>query len=109
MHIGQPAVDAVVADGQAFVVDAQEVHDGGVDVIDLRRVQAVLRFVAPLVGLADGGAAFDAAACEPVGEDIRIVIAADAALRRRHAAKLSGPEDDCVLEHAALFEVFDEC
>ena len=33
MHVGQPPVDAVVAEGQLLVVDAQQVQDGGVDVV----------------------------------------------------------------------------
>ena len=41
MHVGQPAVDAVVADGQLRVVDAEQVQDRGVDVVDLGRVFAV--------------------------------------------------------------------
>ena len=38
VHVGQPAVDAVVADGQLRVVDAEQVQDRGVDVVDLGRV-----------------------------------------------------------------------
>ncbi len=54
MHIGQPAVDAVVADGELGVVDSQEVQDGGVDIVDLGRVLAAERLVAKLVAGAVG-------------------------------------------------------
>ena len=33
MHIRQAAVDAVVAEGEALVVDAEQVQHGGVDVV----------------------------------------------------------------------------
>ena len=33
VHVGQPAVDAVVAEGQLLVVDAQQVQDRGVQVV----------------------------------------------------------------------------
>ena len=49
MHVGQPAVDAVVADGEFRVVDSQEVKDGRVDVVDLGLGLAVERLVAELV------------------------------------------------------------
>ena len=33
VHVGEAAVDAVVADGQSFVVDAEQVQDGGEHVV----------------------------------------------------------------------------
>ena len=41
VDVGQAAVDAVVADGQPGVVDAEQVQDRGVDVVDLGRVSTV--------------------------------------------------------------------
>ena len=70
-------------------------------------MSTVLRFESPLVRLAEG-AAFDAATAEPVGEDEGIVVATLAALRAGHSAKLGGPEDDGVLEHASLFQILDQ-
>ena len=58
MHVGQPAVDAVVAPGELGVVDAEEMQHRGVNVVDLRRVAAIERLVAPLVA----GVVRDAAA-----------------------------------------------
>ena len=40
VHVGQPVVAAAVAVGQPLVVDAQQVQDGGVQVVD---VDLVLR------------------------------------------------------------------
>ena len=81
MHVGQAAVDAVVAEGELGVVDAEQVQDRGVDVVDLGGCVAVGRLVAQLVAFARNDAALDAAAAEPVREDIRVVVAALAALR----------------------------
>src|SRR5437773_11795683 len=52
VHVGQPAVGAVVADGEPFVVDAEQVQDGGVDVvtIDLALAGPPGPFVALAVG-----------------------------------------------------------
>ena len=49
MHVGQTAVDAVVTNGEFAMVDAQQMKDRGVDIVDLRRVVSVQRFVAPLI------------------------------------------------------------
>ena len=92
VHVGEAAVDAVFAEGESFMVEAELVEDGGVDVVDLGRVFAVGGFVAPLVAFAVRDSAFDSAAREPVGEDVRVVIAAFAALGRGHAAEFGGPE-----------------
>ena len=93
MHIGQAAVDAVVADGQPSVVDAQLMQDRRVDVVDLRGMVAVQRFVAPLVRLAVGDSAFDATTAQPVRKNVRIVIATFAGLSAGHAAEFGGPQD----------------
>src|SRR3977135_4220797 len=59
VDVGEAAVDAVVAEGEFFVVDAQEVEDGGVDVV---AVGGFYGFVGPFVAFAGSDAALDAAA-----------------------------------------------
>src|SRR5580658_5864331 len=49
MHVGQAAVDAVVAERQPRVVEAEQVQNGGVDVVDLGVILAVGRLIAPFV------------------------------------------------------------
>ena len=105
MDIGEPSVNPVVAHGQLFVVDAELVQDGGVNVVAGSRVVAVGGAEAPFVAFAIRHAALDAPAGEPVCEHKRVVIPALAALGARHPAELSRPEDERVVEHAALFEV----
>ena len=36
MHIGQTAIDAIMANGKPLVIDAQQMQHRGVDVVDLR-------------------------------------------------------------------------
>ncbi len=109
MDIGEAAVDAVAAIGEFGVVDAEQVKEGGVDVVHFGWVGAVLGFVAPVIAFADGDTAFDSAAAQPVGEDVGVMVASFAALGAGHSAELGCPEDDGVFEHAALFQVLDEC
>ncbi len=56
MDVGEAAVDAVVPDGEPFVIDAQLMKEGGVDVVDVGRMVSVERFETPLVALAIGSA-----------------------------------------------------
>ena len=60
MHIRQSIIAAAEAIGQFFVVDAHQVQDGGVQVVDVDFV--VLGVPAEFVGGAVCHAAFDAAA-----------------------------------------------
>ena len=59
VHVGQAAVDAVVAHEEAGVVDAEEVEESGVDVVHLRHFLPVEGFVAPGVAFAGDDAALD--------------------------------------------------
>ena len=106
MHIGQAAVDAVVAERQARVIDAEQVQHRRVNVVAIRRMLG--RAERPLVAGPVGDAALDAAAGEPVCERERVVIAAQAALAARHTAELGRPHHDRVVEQAAAFQVLEE-
>ena len=97
MDIGKPAIDAVVTNGQSFVVEAQLVEDRRVDVVDGFLRVAILWAEAPLVAMTVG-AALDATATQPVGEHKGVVVSPGASLRAWHATKLSGPKDDGVFQ-----------
>ena len=104
VHVGQPAFDAVVVVAQPLVIEAQQVQDRGVEVVD--RADVLDRLVAELVGRAVAEAALHARAGQPDGEALRVVVAAAGALlERRHAAELGDPDDQRVVEQAALFQV----
>src|SRR5690606_11984193 len=101
-------VDSVVAEGELLVMDSEALQDGGVDIVNGGGMIPVGGFVAPFVAGADGGAAFDAATGQPVGKDEWIMVAPLAALGAGHAAEFGGPENDRVVQQAALLEVLDE-
>ena len=105
LHVGQAEVAAGVAVGQPRVVQAQQVEDRGVEVVD---VDAVLGDVdAVLVGRAVDDPAFDAAAGQPGRERLVVVLAAvgPALLVVRGAAELGGPDDQRLVEHPARLQV----
>ena len=65
---------------------------------------------AEFVGLAEDDAGLDAAAGEPHREGVDVVVAADgvAVLAHRRAAEFAAPDDQRVVEQAALLEVVHE-
>ena len=80
MNISQAAIDTVGADSESCVIDAQQVQDGGVHIIDLSGLIAIERFVAPFIGGTVADAAANSGTTQPVGEDVRIVIPTTASL-----------------------------
>src|ERR1700738_5275441 len=77
MDVGQAAVGAVMAEGQAFVIDAQKVQDRGVQIVTIQRLDGA---PAPLVAFAGRGAPFDTGAGEPGDGGAAVVIASFGAL-----------------------------
>lgn len=112
VDIGESEVASGVAVSEFFVVEAEEVQHGGVEVVDVDAIFDGLE--SEFVGGAVDVSAFDAAACEPCGEAVVIVIAAvdfsgvGAGLGEFDgggASEFAAAQDECVFEHAALFEI----
>ena len=74
VNVGQAAVDAVVAKGEPFVVDAHQVQDGGVQIVTVG--PALDGLVAELIALAVADAPLDAGAGQPGDERAAVVVAA---------------------------------
>ena len=74
VHVGQAEVAAGVAVGQPLVIEAQQVQDRRVQVVDVDLVLDGV--VAVVVGRAVAEAALDAAAGQPHREALRVVVAA---------------------------------
>src|SRR5205814_5596607 len=101
-----PVIAPAVAVRQLLVVDAHEMEDGGVQVMD---VDLVLDGVpAELVGGAVNDAALDAAARQPHRETEGMMLPAVGPLGSRRPAELAAPDDQRVVEQAAGFEVFEQ-
>lgn len=112
LHSGEFEIEAGAAEGEVFVVDSEAVEDGGLEIGHFDFVFDDVE--AHFVGGADGDPTFDAAARHPHAESLGVVIAAHAAtegqtgLDHGGAAKFAAPDHQGVIEHAALFEVFDQ-
>jgi len=97
--VGESEVGGGESVGELQMVHAGQVEHGGVQVVE---VDFVLDGeVAVIVGGAVGHAAFDAAAGEPHGEALRVVVAAVVALGDGGTPELAAPEDERVFEQTA--------
>ena len=115
VDVGGAEVAAGVAEGEFFVIEAEEVEDGGVEVVD---VDGVLHGgEAEVIGGTVDVAAFDTATGHPDGEAVVVVVAAfhDAFVGAGlgefddgGAAEFAAPEDEGFIEQAALFEIGEE-
>ena len=74
VDVGEAAFEAVVVVAEAFVIETEEVQDGGVEIIDAGDING--GFPAELIGLAMvSGSGLHAGSGEDAGEAAGIVIA----------------------------------
>ena len=76
MDIGQAALDPVVVEGKSLVIHAQELEQGGVNIVELKRF--VDRAETDVVAGAVGHARLHSGAGHPDGEGVGMVVAARA-------------------------------
>ena len=88
------------------MIESHEVERGCVPGVDVHH--AVDCFAASCIGAAVTESALHAAACHPDREALRVVIASVAILCVGRASKFTAPDDKCVVEHAALFEISEQ-
>ena len=112
VDVGEAVVTALKFIGQLLVIEAEEVEDGGLEVVD---VDAVFDDVeADFIAFAVADAGFDAPAGHPEGVGVGVVVAApfgtvgEVALDERGASEFTHPDDEGVVEETAVFEIGDQ-
>lgn len=123
MDVGEAKVAALIAIGQSSVVNAQEVKNGGVEVVDVHGSRRPMFFVglrvhwgavfvgdivAVVVGSSVGDAGLNAAAGHPNGKASGMVVAAvvvlfEGALAIGCSSEFAAPNDKGFIKHAAAF------
>lgn len=107
MDIGEATVDPVLADGELFVIDAEQVEDGGVEVVAVGL--ALDGLIAPVVAASMASSRANAGTGHPADEGSAVVIPSISALGEGGASKLGGPDEQGILEESPLLEVADQC
>src|SRR4030095_1117303 len=108
--VGQAEVAPGIAIGEPLVIEAEQMQDRGMKVVDVNPVLDGPE--AEVVGRAVGQAPFHAAAGPPHRDAGRGVVAASTPLRRvggGSAAELATPDDERLVEQAAALEVAQQC
>src|SRR5262245_1933990 len=95
MNIGQTPIDSAMTKSELFVIDPQKVQQRRVKIIGVGHV--LNGFPGPLVTLAERRARFYPGTGKPGDERASVVVSTGRALTKRHATKLSGPDQKSVI------------
>ncbi len=106
MDVGQAIVAAGIAVRQPLVIEAEEVQQRGVQVVDVDLVGD--GSTAVVVGGAEAQAALDAAAGQPHRVTGAVVAAAVGAVLARSTAEFAAPQHQRVIQQAAQLQVGQE-
>ena len=109
MHVGEALIAATMAEGELFMVYPELVHDGGMQVVHVGRtthhgISEVVRFTIGKTRTETTSRKKDAVA-------IHMMIATTGFGNLgsvRSASHFPCPEDDCLLQKAALLEIHDQ-
>ncbi len=103
VDVSKPEVSAGITVSQLLVVNSQQVHDGGVQVVKMHWL--VPSVVTVIVSATKLHSRLYAATCHEHGKAVWVVVAPVFALRGRCPAKLTAPKDKRVIEQTALLQV----
>ena len=112
MHVGQPVVSALEAVGQLFMIEAEQVHDGCLQVVDMNPVFDNTE--TEFVGLAVIEAGFGTTTSEPHRVAIGVMVTSeDFAFRspsfpKWSSSEFAAPDDQRIFKQAALLQIFNE-
>ena len=104
--VGQSEIAAGEVVGEPFVVEPHQVQYGCVQIMQVNFVARgkVTKFVRGPITLAT----LDAAAGKEHGVTDVVVISSVGSLCDWRAAKLAAPDQQCIIEHTALFQIHDQ-
>src|SRR5438093_8318862 len=126
IHVREAETAALVQIRESFVIDAEEMQDSRLQIVNVDRSRSKGAFVgidgvaigignviSVIICTAIGHARFDAAAGQPNGETAWMMIAAiivfgEFALGIAGPAEFTAPNDEGIVKHATSFEVFNQ-
>ena len=108
MDVGETVVAALETVRQALVFEAEEVQEGGVDIVDVGPVRDGVE--TEFVGLADDLSTADSTTSKPHGEGINVMVATGplAGFAHGRATEFAAPDDDGGVEESVGLEVAHE-
>lgn len=107
MDVRQSITSALKPVRQSFVVNAQQVHNRGVQVVDVQPIGCDV--VTELIRGAVNGSCLDAAASHPDAETARMVVATEVgrnfSLAVIRATELTAPDHERVFKQSTAFQI----
>ena len=101
VNVGKPEIAALKAERELLMVEAEQMKNRRVQVVNVR---AVFHGIEPeFVGLADNRPGSHAAAGEPHGESVYVMIAAGrfAVFAHRRASEFAAPDHERIVQQSA--------
>src|ERR1043166_4084999 len=102
LYVRQAEIPALEAVGELLVIETEQVQNGRVQVVDVYSVFSDVK--TEFVGFTDGHSGFDAAAGQPHGKSLRMMIAAQFAAKvgvgfdHRRAPELAAPDNERLIQ-----------
>lgn len=105
-------MSTLVLVGEAFVVDAELVHDRGLEVVYVYRIFNDVDTV--VIGFSVCEAGLDSASSQPIGKTVGMVVSpiifrGEFTLTVNSPSKFTAPDDKGFVKHTTLLEVGNEC
>ena len=91
--------------GQFFVIQTEEVKEGGVEIVDVNR--AVGNPVTQVIRAAMNMTGFDSTSCHPNREGF-LVMVTTVSLSHGGTTKFSTPDNQCLVKQSSFLEVLDQ-
>ena len=94
------------------MVDAHQVHDGCLEIMNMNAVRCDI--ISDIVGLSVGEACFNSTARHPISKTAGMMVTAVGRIPKltltvSGSSKLASPDHQGVFQHTSLFEVMDKC
>ena len=101
VDVGETKISACVVKLQRFVVQAEQIKNGCVKIVEMDLV--FHRKIPVLVGFAESNPALDASACQPLRVTLRIVVATVTSLHQWRLPKFATPQNKRIIEKTSNF------
>lgn len=107
MDVGEPTLQTIVIKGQSLMIQAHQVQEGGVEVVQARRM--FFGFEPESIAATVTVSFSDACPSQKTGEGVWVVVAPGTiSLKKGHAPKFRAPYDQSVFQQSALFKVANQ-
>ena len=104
--VRESIVAATMAVGKLLMVQAHQVQDRSVQVVDMNFVLHGAK--SEVIGCPVSCSTSHTSTCHPDGEAPRVMVSTVGVFGSWRTTEFSAPEDECIVEHSTLFKIFQQ-